>query len=421
MKTYIAVIGMIVLLVAGFAGGFYVGRITYPVPEYKGLTGEFLIPIIEATASPHIPPVVEILNEEVNAYLKSIGANFTIKFVYDQSEGSADRFAAQVQEYHTAGAKVIIGSPWSSHCMAAKSYADEHHVLIFSMASSSPLLAIPNDYIFRLNTDDRYQARLLADLYKEFGIKAFVSLYVGDAWGRGLIEALRNEIANTDIVEYYSIEYAPETNFITEMALLNEKVSEAVKIYGKDKVAVEFIGFATVQDVPAMQQAANYPLLLEVPWITADAIWFSVALDQYKDYAVKVGFLSPQWASALSDNYYAFVEKYKKKTGFEPENYAVNTYDCGWIITFCILHVQKYDADAIRQVLPFICSRYFGARGWTKLNEAGDLAYSNYVIGAVVDEENPHWENVGFYDSVSRTFTWFVDPKEFWPPLKRGS
>jgi branched-chain amino acid transport system substrate-binding protein len=410
---------MIVLLIAGSIGGYYVGTMQKkPEPERKtGLTGEITIPVIHSTESVWEPTVVDMLNEEINDYLHNINANFTINFIYDNAGGSATKFLEMVQSYYAAGNKVIVGPTWSSHITQAKSYVDNNNILLFSWSSTSPALGIPNDNIYRLCINDTLRSVMVADLLHNYDFKAYVSYYVGDAWGRGMMEPIVTFCDEYEIEEYYSIEFPPDTDFIGETQILNDKIAEAIEKYGKEKVAV-LAGAIAPNEIGLMQQASMYPLLSQVPWIIMGGCVESAYLEEYKEFAAKVGLVGCVFVPSKSSLYYEFAEKYASRTGKDKNALPATIfelYDIGWIITNCLLQVEKYDVDAIKKVLPDVCKHYIGANGHALLNSAGDLMFSDFIVSAVVDPTTPHWERVATFSGATKTFDWTVDKNTLIP------
>jgi len=87
--------------------------------------------------------------------------------------------------------------------------------------------------------------------------------------------------------------------------------------------------------------------------------------------------------------------------------YAATAYDCIWLIGLSILLAGKNDREAIARVFPQVASRYFGASGWTLLDENGDRGAGSYDIFAVVmSGGKPQWVRVAMRDSSTDKVTW---------------
>jgi branched-chain amino acid transport system substrate-binding protein len=85
-----------------------------------------------------------------------------------------------IKKLHENGAKIIVGPATSTAVWAAKEYADANDIILLSYASTSPLLSIEGDNLFRLVPDDTYQGKIIAERMINDGIKVIVPLWRGD-------------------------------------------------------------------------------------------------------------------------------------------------------------------------------------------------------------------------------------------------
>src|SRR5690625_7434244 len=72
-----------------------------------------------------------------------------------------------------------------------RAYANSNEILIVSPSSTSPALAIPDDYLFRLVTPDTLQGAAMAQLLDEEGIEEVIIFNRGDSYGEGLANPLK--------------------------------------------------------------------------------------------------------------------------------------------------------------------------------------------------------------------------------------
>ncbi|MEM2634303.1 MAG: hypothetical protein QW372_02395 [Nitrososphaerales archaeon] len=99
----------------------------------------------------------------------------------------------------------------------------------------------------------------------------------------------------------------------------------------------------------------------------------------------------------------------EKRLGRKPDPYAYNAYDALWVVVQSILIAGKYDAEAIKAVLPTVAGNTFGASGWIKLNQAGDRETADYDLWAIIMKDGtPKWEKVGYYSATTDSVTWLV-------------
>ena len=152
------------------------------------------------------------------------------------------------------------GPETSSNIRNAKGYADSNNMMLVSCCSSAPVLAIPNDSIFRLVPDYRNQGTTLAKLVQHEGIEVLVPVWRGDTWGDGLSEETTKSFVERGGLTDDGIRYNPESpKFSTSTSLLAEKIRGYVDRYGQDKVGIAFLGFAEV--LQFVQSASTHDIL----------------------------------------------------------------------------------------------------------------------------------------------------------------
>ncbi|MEM4422090.1 ABC transporter substrate-binding protein [Pyrobaculum sp.] len=327
----------------------------------------------------------QLAEQDVNRYLSSINAPFRVRVVVADTAADPTKALDQMKALHSRGVKFYIVRT-SGEVRAMKSYADENKLLTISVSSTAPALAIPGDYVFRLPPDDNKQVRAISKIIQDSGVKAVVAIWRNDDWGNGLVRGLENMSRARGFEVIRAASYDPQKGeFSTEVGVLARLVKDAIGKYGADKVAVVAFGFAELQTI--FLTAKNYPELRSVKWFGADG---STGLSELlvpdaAEFAVSVGgFVSPKFAPARSPYYERvrsyILERYKR----EPDSYAYNAYDAVWLITYSILKAGSADSEAVWRVFPQVAANYFGASGYTKLNEAGDRDSADYEIWAIV-------------------------------------
>ena len=153
-----------VLLIGSFAGGWYLrpqpsGRPVLtgeiPIGATLALTGDL------ASYGTRERVAIGMAQDDINAYLKAAGANFTIKVLVEDTETKPDVCLTKLQSLAARGVKAVIGPLSSGEIRNIKGYCDTNHIVIVSMSSTATDLSIPGDYVFRLVTDDNPQGRVL--------------------------------------------------------------------------------------------------------------------------------------------------------------------------------------------------------------------------------------------------------------------
>jgi branched-chain amino acid transport system substrate-binding protein len=212
---------------------------------------------------------LQLAERDINNFLEKAGAPFRIKMVIEDSETKPEVALQKLQALAAKGIKVVIGPMTSAEVKQIKSYADQNKIVVISQSSTAPSLAIPNDYIFRFCPTDEIQGPVIAKMAKDFGLKAIVIMWRGDAWGDGLHDAVKKAAQQLGIEVIDGPRYDPKAKeFSNEVDQLAQKVQEAVNKYGADKVGVVYIGFNEV--VQVFTTASQYDILKKVRWFGSD-------------------------------------------------------------------------------------------------------------------------------------------------------
>jgi branched-chain amino acid transport system substrate-binding protein len=251
----------------------------------------------------------------------------------------------------------------------------------------------------------------MARVMYDTGIRYVIPVWRGDAWGDGIEEFGAKRFRELGGTVLEGIRYSPEAReFSAEVATLASRVEDAVKRYGKDEVGVYYIGFQ--ESVAFFSEAMKYPVLSEVRWFGSDGTCLSDPL--IKDptaahFAVATKHVGCYFAPTESEKFKELRKRLVAKLGREPEPYAYNAYDALWLVVKAMFIAGKYDAEAIKAVLPEVAANTFGASGWLKLNEAGDRDIADYELWAIMVKEGKYeWTKVGYYSASTDSVTWLV-------------
>ncbi len=366
----------------------------------------------EATAA-------QLAVEEVNAVLEASGAGWTLKLEVEDTETKADVCLDKVESFAAKGIELLIGPLSSSELANIMTYCNTEKILTTSQSSTAPELGFPDDFIFRFCPNDRWQGRAIARLMYEDGIRYVVPVWRGEAWGDGLEgqgELRFEEIGGTFLT---GVRYDPEAvEFSTEAATLKDLVTSAVNDYGADTVAVWAIGF---EEIAALFMEANlYDILKQVKWYGSDGTVVTPGMvdpanPQVSAFAATTkgstpyGFINPIFSPLPATWKYDKVRNHiLTELGREPDSYSFTVYDIVWAYAYSLMSVGKYDAEAIKAVLPSVTRELFGATGWVDLDANGDRAPSNYDLWVVEEVEDGayEWKRVGTWDLATDTIAW---------------
>lgn len=283
----------------------------------------------------------------------------------------------------------MIGPDSSAVLEAVKPYADKNGIILISHGSTAPSLSIPSDNVFRLLPDDTHQARAVSNMMMDDGIKAIVPIWRSDVWGNGLYEATKTSFESLGGIVLDGVRYDPTTDFSNEMELLRSKVDGAVDKYGKDKVAVYFLGFE--EAVTLFEKAANASVP-EIKWYGSDGTALITDLinnPEAAHFAVKTGFLNPYYSIEVKGKYKKLEEKTNARGGMA-HLYAFTAYDALWLSTLTYVSSnQSSDIEILKRTLIKTASTYDGATGLTVLNEAGTVDLQVMISGSLMKLMDP--------------------------------
>jgi len=341
---------------------------------------------------------------EFNKHLEEIGAPWTLRMTSEDSATNPVIALEKLTSLNAKGIKIIVGPETSSNIRNMKGYSDSNNMLLVSCCSSAPALAIPNDSVYRLVPDDSNQGTALSKLIQHEGIEVLVPVWRGDTWGDGLSAATTSSFVKRGGIIDEGIRYNPESpEFSASTSLLAEKVQGYVDEYGKDKVAIVFLGFAEI--LQFIQSASQHEILDDVRWFGPGANTKEHRLiDDPKgfEFSTNVQFTTVQFAASKNPIYDKVQAHLTETLGTEPNTFVHSSYDAVWIIGLAMLETQSTDVTTIKSVISDIAENYSGAIGPTILNEAGDLAQADYEIWGIRGGE---WILLGQYtqstDSIS--------------------
>jgi len=362
------------------------------------------------------PLVEEIMVPDYNEYAELLGYDIEFEYLIDDATGQAAVHLEKVQGFKSMDVNLFIGGLWSSQAQAALSYCNDNDMLMWSTSSTSPLLAIADDNLYRMCPTDLVQAPAISAMIHSMGIEAVVLIYRGDAWADGIVNYFEPEYTENGGVILEKIRYAGEsTEFSNYLQTAENIVSDAVAEYGEGKVGVELIAFA--EFVTMISQAQDYETLYSLPWFGSDGTVLSQqAIDDAPTQAEHLKIYSTYAAPAESEMFTDLYNRYFDLVAQPFGYYSACAYDVGWILTKTVTESQSTDAlDIIPLQRPTAYTQW-GASGWNRLNEDGDRYASNYQIWGYGDI-GEGLQNVvyGLYDSTADVVTWDTEALGFTP------
>ncbi|MEZ0318871.1 MAG: ABC transporter substrate-binding protein, partial [Pyrobaculum sp.] len=357
---------------------------------------------------------VELAVENANKMCAGKGIKFEL-FVEDTGTNPTQALQ-KVQVLYSKGARLIVGPMASGEVSAVKSFADQNHIIIFSPSSTSPMLAISGDWVYRIVPTDFAQARAIADLLKTLGIKKAVVIYRTDSWGVGLKNAIANESQKLGIQIIAAEGYDPSPGaFSTAIPNAVSKLSKALGQASPDAALI----FVTFEDdgLVAISAAAADPVLSKVRWIGTDGIAYSEALIKQVGKEMAAAKMLGTIAAPPDPNdpnYQKFKQEYKAKYGKDPVAYDPYGYDAAMMLMQIVCKLGTDNPDQVKAALEQWGKEgtYTGVTGRVYLDEAGDRAYPNYVVwGVVLEGGQPKYIDAAYYYGTDRKIVVFDQGK----------
>ncbi len=355
-----------------------------------------------------------IIKPDLDVYRAKFPPNVDIEFefVIKNGEGDVGIHLNKFQELVNPPSNIdlIIGGGWSSQAKNTLEYINQQNldVLLLSSSSTSPLIAIADDALFRLCPDDTNQSAAIAQMLINKGISHIVVIQRDDAWGNGLYTALEKEYVNIRHGNiYHRIVYPPDAaNFDAILTQADDKLSEIALQQGINKVAIQIISFSEAAEF--LKRANQYPTIYNVPWFGSDGTaMVNEIVEEAPMQAARLKVYSTYAAPQYTLKYEDMAMRYYAQTGRPFSYYTACNADIAWILAQAVLESRNASAPVIKQVLPDIASRHFGYSGWCLLNDAGDRLASDYEIwGYKMEAGVPGFRKFGSYSGASNTVTW---------------
>lgn len=413
-----------VIIVAAIIASFYLipsettaNEVIMPSDGSHVITLGALVPLsgIWSSTGESIGAALEIAVEDVNDYFSKSGSKTRVGLIIEDTKTEPAIALEKLHELAEKDIRIVIGPPTSAELNVLKKYADDNDILLFS-SSTAPSLAIPGDNVFRYVPDDTHQGKAIATKMWNDGIRVVVPFWRSDLWGNGLSSSMKQNFEALGGTVVDGVPYVPHTgelsaslnriNFIVwdqELKSMNSKVSQAMVLYGTDKVAVFLVAFDEV--VPMLMMAGMHPDLASVRWYGSDGSAKNDELVRNSHsamFSMKTGFLNPMYGIEENNERLKLLEEeIEHKTGMPPNPYASLAYDAFWVTALTLnATVATNDFSSLKNTLVHKANSYLGVTGNTTLNDAGDRKYGNYNFWVVAEKENNngfYWERVGKY------------------------
>jgi ABC-type branched-subunit amino acid transport system substrate-binding protein len=360
---------------------------------------------------------LEEAQNDVNKHFEEMNSPSYFRILMADSKTSPEESLVAIKKLHENGAKIIVGPATSTAVSAAEEYADANDIILLSYASTSPLLSIEGDNLFRLVPDDTYQGKIIAERMINDGIKVIVPLWRGDIYGNGLYNSTKSNFEKLGGKVEEGISYQPYTgkfatslhriNFIMwnqDLEKLSLLVSDAVRRYGVNSVGVYAISYDEI--TPILIQAPLYEILEKVRWYGSDSIAQNHHTTKNVDsviFAMNTNFSNPLYAiSSETEKSHALEEELEKKLHEVGSiTYPSIAYDSYWIAALSLDKNSTVNSDNVNLTKSFkelvveTAESFEGMSGQIALNAEGDRiggTYDFWIVGKDNDTQSYEWK-----------------------------
>jgi ABC-type branched-subunit amino acid transport system substrate-binding protein len=390
------------------------GRKEFVVGAILPFTGSF------SSIGKPIKIALEKAEYDVNKHFEDINSSSSPHFtlLMADSKTSPEESLVAIKKLHKNGAKIIVGPAIGNTVNAAKEYADANNIILISYSSTSSLLSIEGDNLFRLVPDDIYQGKIVAERMVSDGIKVIVPIWRGGLYGNELYKSTKAHFEKLGGEVEEGINYKPYTgkfatslhriNFLMwnqALEKLNAIVSDAVKKYGANSVGVYVISFDEI--TPILIQSTLYADLGKVRWYGSDKIAQNHQIIKNVDsasFAMKVNLSNPLYSIDSESKKFHDLKEVLEKQLHEVSSitYPALAYDSYWIASLSLDKNSTLNHDnnenltkSFKEILVETAESFDGISGKIKLNKAGDRIGGNYdfwIVAKDKDTQSYEWE-----------------------------
>ncbi|MFA5512541.1 MAG: ABC transporter substrate-binding protein [Candidatus Kapaibacterium sp.] len=293
------------------------------------------------------------------------------------TETSPQKALAQLETFKSMGISFVVGPYSSAELDFIRSYADDNDILLISPSSGSISLAIADDNVIRLTTNDFHQADAISKYFDKIKLSKVCAVIRDDVWGNSLYDAV-NEAGKSTGFEFNSqIKYSTSIQDYTQIVgEVENKVTELVNSSNDvSEVAVYMATFNEGTDILAASSGKEFSE--KVSWIGTSAYALNSTLladDAAFDFAVKTNLICPVYQpDDAYQNVLAPVEsQIKAKIGRVPESYAYTTFDSFIVAASSANAVRLNPGLSPKEAAMLFCSTNTGITGALELDEYGD-------------------------------------------------
>lgn len=323
-------------------------------------------------------------------------------------------------ELNAAGINLIVGHDYSLANCYCLDYADEHDMLLLSPQGVGIGLSIADDNLFKLSPNDyedpEVYDRVFAQMIKELGYKAFISINAGThCFNRNLLDETAKAISYA--YEETQVEFDVNADdFSPYLDRAAENLQAAIELYGVDRVCVLMEHMWIDKLNPFLDLMDNRSVFEKVTWFDFVGISEEILIEEgLEPRLAKYGFITIRKAPAISEKSNEFLKLYEEKIGELPtpsRRYGeAARYDAMWIMAQAVIEANSTMTEEVKKSIPQVCHEYFGVIGNCTMNDCGDRISADYDV---FRWSETRFENIGHYDSENHRFSIETRPVVEW-------
>jgi branched-chain amino acid transport system substrate-binding protein len=407
---------LVVGLLVGAGAGYYMapsgddgggGGVTVIQNPLEGKTIK-IGDVVASTAAleTSVPLFEEIIAVDINDFFSKMNYDVDVEFLQDTADGQAAIHLEKVQSFKSMDVSIFIGGGWSSQAQAALSYVNDNDMLMISSSSTSPLLSIADDRLFRTCPTDYVQGPAISNMWKSWGVDAIMIFQRGDSWADGIYNVLLPELEKEGIEVVERVRYAAEvTEFSSYLATMDRLLEDALAEYGEGRVGIQTISFD--EQVVMMSQTVDYPSVRACIFMGTESSGRSQRMmDDAGGLQNAVGGFSSLMTPAMSWKWMSLDERYFDLVAQPASFYTSTDYDAAYALALSVIEAGSVDANDVAPLWPTVPNNYYGTGGWVQLDENGDRAAGVFDIWGFSAETDVGFTSYGQYSGIDLSVTW---------------
>lgn len=358
----------------------------------------------------------KIAIQDINSALST--SSCTLRFALQVSDYALSTTTAlsDLQAFSASGISVVVGPLNSGAAQYILSYANSNHIVLISPSSTSPTLAIANDYLFRTAPNDAAQGAADGRMLWDRGAKSVIIIERHDSYGDGLANATATKFKSLGGTVIDTIPYDTSlTTFSSQVDQINTDYTANNSTKGP--IAIDAVSFQEFGTILQNMNTAHPALVNTVmPWFGTDGEAQNSLIANSSStvgaLTAKVRLPSTLYASASNTKTVAFNSTFASAyPGVTCDTYCLGAYDDVWLGALATLQAGSTDGAKIQAVMQSTANSMYGVTGYMGLQASGDRIPTSYEIWKVIPSgTGGKWVLAGTWDNASDSITWNSPP-----------